>query len=166
MDDCVFFIFATHTLIITVYSRAFIPKANFGHLVLLLPASVYVHLYVSHLLVHAMTHHPFKLGSPNLDKRCKRPCLTSLLFCGVIDQDQIELRSQNLPYFRLVHTLTPHHLKVRISVFEPKMNLITVVVPIDFGLYWHCASILFLISKSIPNWALCLYLARHVIGFL
>ena len=38
-------------------------------------------------LVRAITHHPFKLGSPNLDHRCKRPWLRSLLFWGVIDLD-------------------------------------------------------------------------------
>ena len=37
--------------------------------------------------VRAITHHPFKLGSPNLDHRCKRPWLRSLLFLGVIDLD-------------------------------------------------------------------------------
>ena len=42
---------------------------------------------VNPLLVRAITHHPFKLGSPNLDHRCKRPWLRSLLFWGVIDLD-------------------------------------------------------------------------------
>ena len=37
--------------------------------------------------VRAITYHPFKLGSPNLDHRCKRPWLRSLLFLGVIDSD-------------------------------------------------------------------------------
>ena len=37
--------------------------------------------------VRAITHHPFELGSPNLDHRCKRPWLRSLLFWGVIDLD-------------------------------------------------------------------------------
>ena len=37
---------------------------------------------VNHQLVHAITHHPFKLGSLNLDHRCKRPWLRSLLFLG------------------------------------------------------------------------------------
>ena len=32
--------------------------------------------------VRAITHHPFKLGSPNLDHRCKTPCLISILFLG------------------------------------------------------------------------------------
>ena len=41
----------------------------------------------NHLLVRAITHHPFKLGSPNLDHRCKIPWLRSLLFWGVIDLD-------------------------------------------------------------------------------
>ena len=38
-------------------------------------------------LVRTITHHPFKLGSPNLDQRCKIPWLRSLLFCGAIDLD-------------------------------------------------------------------------------
>ena len=42
---------------------------------------------VNHLLVRAITRDPFKLGSPNLDQRCKRPWLRSLLFLGVIDLD-------------------------------------------------------------------------------
>ena len=33
---------------------------------------------VNHELVRAITHHPFKLGSPNLDHICKRPWLRSL----------------------------------------------------------------------------------------
>ena len=37
---------------------------------------------VNHELVRAITHHPFKLGSPSLDHRCKRPWLRSLLFLG------------------------------------------------------------------------------------
>ena len=60
---------------------------------------------VNHELVRAIIHQPFKLGSPNLDQRCKRPWIRSLLFCGVIDSDlqgQIELDSPNLPHFGLV----------------------------------------------------------------
>ena len=44
-------------------------------------------LCVNHLLVRAITRDPFKLGSPNLDRRCKRPWLRSLLFWGAIDLD-------------------------------------------------------------------------------
>ena len=31
----------------------------------------------NHMLVCMITHHPFELGSPNLDHRCKRPWLRS-----------------------------------------------------------------------------------------
>ena len=48
---------------------------------------VCVSLCVNHLFVRAITRDPFKLGSPNLDQRCKRPWLRSLLFLGVIDLD-------------------------------------------------------------------------------
>ena len=41
---------------------------------------VCVCLSVNHQLVRAVTHQPFKLESPNLDQRCKRPWLRSLLF--------------------------------------------------------------------------------------
>ena len=73
----------------------FLPEASFGLRVLSSPASVCVcvrvcvcvSLCVNHLLVRAITRDPFKLGSPNLDQRCKRPWLRSLLFLGVIDHD-------------------------------------------------------------------------------
>ena len=78
---------------------------------------VCVCLSVNHQLVRAVTHQPFKLESPNLDQRCKRPWLRSLLFFGMIDlelQGQIELKSQNLPHFELVRAISHHKLK---SVF-------------------------------------------------
>ena len=71
---------------------------------------------VNHMLVRSITHHPFKLGSPYWDHRCKRPWLRTLLFWGAIDidiQGQIELQSQNLPPFELVHTITHHQLKLQ-----------------------------------------------------
>ena len=80
-------------------------------------ACVCVCLSVNHQLVRAITHQPFKLESPNLDQRWKRPWLRSLLFCGTIDlelQGQIELKSQNLPHFELVRAKSHHQLK---SVF-------------------------------------------------
>ena len=48
---------------------------------------VSVRMCVNHLLVRAITRDLFKLGSPNLDQRCKRPWLRSLLFWGAIDLD-------------------------------------------------------------------------------
>ena len=65
--------------------------------------------------VHAMTHHPFKLGLPNLDHRCKIPWLRSLLVLGVIDLDlqgQIYLQSQYLPHFELFRAITQHPFKL------------------------------------------------------
>ena len=66
----------------------FLPEASFGLWVLSLPASVClcvrpsVCVCAKHLLVRAITHHPFKLRSPNLEYMCKRPWLRSLLFLG------------------------------------------------------------------------------------
>ena len=48
---------------------------------------VSVSLCVNHLLVRTITQDPFKLGSPNLNQRCKRPWLGSLLFFGAKDLD-------------------------------------------------------------------------------
>ena len=73
-----------------------------------------------------ITHYPFKLGSPNLDQRCKRPWLRSLWFCGMIDcdfQGQIELQSKNLPHFELVHAITHHQSKLQFPNLEQKCIL-------------------------------------------
>ena len=121
---------------------------------------VYVCLSVNHELVRAIIHEPFKLGSPNVDQRCKRPWLRSLLFCGVTDGDlqgQIELESQNLPHFWLVscpgHKSIPN--KVRLSKFGPKMHLSTVKVPIDFGIDWSWSSVSFLTSNLLYSTKFC-----------
>ena len=53
---------------------------------------VFVCVCVNHLLVRAITRGPFKLGSPNLNQRCKALWLRSLLFWGAIDLD---LQGQN-----------------------------------------------------------------------
>ena len=99
----------------------FLPEASFGLRVLSLPACVCVcvcvRVSVNHEFVRAITHQPFKLGSPNLDQRCKRHWLRALLFCGMIDrylQGQIERQSQNLPHFELVHAITHHQFKLQI----------------------------------------------------
>ena len=44
--------------------------------------------------VRTITHYPFKLGSPNLDHRCIRPWLRSLLFWGLIDLELQGLTSK------------------------------------------------------------------------
>ena len=50
-------------------------------------ACVCVCVCINHELVRTITHRPFKLGSPNLDQRCKTPWFGSLLFLGMIDLD-------------------------------------------------------------------------------
>ena len=42
---------------------------------------------VCQLLVRTITWDLFKLGSPNLNQRCKAPCLRSLLLCGATNID-------------------------------------------------------------------------------
>ena len=71
----------------------FLPEASFGLQVLSLAASVCLCVCVcgNHLLVRAITCHPFKLEPPNLDQKNKTPWLRSLLFWGVID---FELQGQ------------------------------------------------------------------------
>ena len=68
-------------------------------------------LCVNHLLVRVITWDPFKLGSPNLDQRCKMPWLRSLLFCRVINtwpsRSNLTLKSK-FTQFLLVHTIITH----------------------------------------------------------
>ena len=82
---------------------------------------VCVRVSVNHEFFRTLTHQPFKLGSSNLDQRCKRSWLRALLFCGMIDcdlQGQIELQSQNLPHFELVHAITHLQLKLQFPNLE------------------------------------------------
>ena len=69
----------THDLDLGFSRSFFLPEASFGFRVLSLPASVCVSVRVcgNHLLVRTITRDPFKLGSPNVDQRCKRPWLRS-----------------------------------------------------------------------------------------
>ena len=61
----------------TAKTEQFLPEASFGLRVLSLPACVCmcvcVRVSVNHVLVRAIIHQPFKLGSPNLNQRCTRP---------------------------------------------------------------------------------------------
>ena len=103
----------------------YLPEASFGLRLLSLPASVCLCVCVcgNHELVHMITHHPSKLGSPNVEQRCKTTWLRSLLIYGITDLDlhgQIELQSQNLPHFGLVHAITHHQLKLQCLNLEQK----------------------------------------------
>ena len=89
-----------------------LPEASFGLRVLSLPLSIRPSVTK---FVRTITHHLFKLGSPNLDQRCKTPWLRSLLYWGAINLDlqgQIKGQSQNLPHFELVRTITHHPFKL------------------------------------------------------
>ena len=110
---------------ITIKSIYFLlPEASFGYcrcLRLCVCQSV-----CQSLACRTITRDPFKLRSPNLKHRCKRPWLKSLLLLGgggggggggegVIDlylQGQIYLQSQNLPRFELVREITHHPFKL------------------------------------------------------
>ena len=93
--------------------KPFLPEASFGLWVLLSPASVCVcvSLCVNHLLVRAITRDPFKLELPNLDQRCKRPWLRSLLFWGWLTltfKVKFNLKVKIYPIFELVRAITLH----------------------------------------------------------
>ena len=121
------------------FRRRFLSEASFGLRVLSLPASVCVcvcpSVRQSLLLVRAITRDPFKLGSPNLDQRCKRPWLISLLFWGAIDHDlqgQIQLKSQNLPHFELVRTIARYPFKLG----SPNLDQICKIAWFRSLLFW------------------------------
>ena len=87
---------------------------------------VCVRVSINHEFVYAITHQSFKLGSLNLDQRCKRPWLRAQWFCGMIDRDfqgQIELQSQDSPHFKLVYAITHHQLKLQFPNLEWKCIL-------------------------------------------
>ena len=125
----------------------FLPEASFGLRVLSLPASVCpcVRVCVNHGLVRTITHHSFKLESPNLEQRCKRPWLRSRLFLGMIDfdlQGQIELESQILPHFELVRPITHQPFKLESPNLDRKCILallrsLLILDMIGFDLHLH-----------------------------
>ena len=114
---------------------------------------LYVCLCVNHLLVRAITRDPFKLGSPNLHQRCKRPWLRSLLFCELIDLDlqgQIELESSNLPHFELVCAITHHLFKLgspnldqRCKIPWLRYLLLISLLVLTFNVKYHLKSQIF-----------------------
>ena len=125
----------------------FLPEASFGLRVLSSVASVCVCVCpcvcqsvcvcINHLLVRAITHHLFELGLRNLDKRCKRPWLRTLLFWGAIDLDlqgQIWLKSPNLPHFELFHPITHHLLKLESPNLDHRCKTRWLRSPLFWGL--------------------------------
>ena len=84
-------------------------------------------------LVHVISFHLFKLGSPNLDQECKRPWFGALLFCGVINlypQGQIGLDKVKIyPIWACPHDKSPL-FEARTTKFEQKMQNTLVKIPI------------------------------------
>ena len=99
-------------------------------------------------LVRAITHHPLKLGSPNLDHRCKRPWLRSLFWGDWpwLSRSNLTSKSKFTPFWACpCHNSPP--IEVTISKFGTKMHLSTVQIPTNFGIDWNWSSIQFLISN-------------------
>ena len=59
-----------------------LPQGYCHYLFLSVCVFVCVCVHISPDIVCSITHHPFKLGSPNLDQRYKTPLLRPLLFWG------------------------------------------------------------------------------------
>ena len=93
----------------------------------------------NHLLVRAITHHPFKLGSPNLDQRCKRPWLRSLLFFGGDwpwpSRSTLTSKSKVTPFWASRHD-NSSPVQARITKFGPKVQNTWVKIPINFEIDW------------------------------
>ena len=113
--------------------------------------------------VRAITHYPFKLGSANLDHRCKTPWLRSLLFWGWLTLAfKVKFNFKVKIYPCLSLWFCPRHksprILVRISNFGQKMHLSTVKVSIDFGIYWASSSVSVSISNLLFSTVLtCIY---------
>ena len=94
---------------------------------------------VNHLLVRVITRDPFKLGSPNLDQRCKRLWLRFLLFWGGNrpwhSRSNLTLKSEFTPVWAC-----PHHnslpFQARVTKFGPEVQKSLVKIPIVLGGSW------------------------------
>ena len=101
---------------------------------------IYMWIYFGYAINFRFKHHFFftrgkfwpsgivvaKLGSPNLDQRCKTPWLRSLLFWCAINLDlegQIWLKNPNLPHFELVRRITHHPLKLESPNLDQKYKI-------------------------------------------
>ena len=94
---------------------------------------------VNHLLVRPITLDPFKLGSPNLDQRCKRPWLRSLLFWGGNwpwpSRSNLTSKSEFTQFWACPdHNSLP--IQARITKFGPEVENSLVKVPIVLGGNW------------------------------
>ena len=109
-------------------------------------------------LVRVITHHPFKLGSPNLDHRCKRPWIRSLLFfcffCFFLgggdwlwpSRSNLTSKSKVTPFWACGHD-NSSPVQTRTPNFGPKVQNTWVKIPINLGIDWSWSSISFSILK-------------------
>ena len=104
----------------------FLPEASFGLRVLSLPVSACLRVCVcgNHQFLRTTTHHLFKLGSPNLDHVCKRPCLRFLLFLGGNLQTFKVKFNLKLKIYPILSLSTPQLITIqaRITKFEPDVR--------------------------------------------
>ena len=99
---------------------------------------------VNHELVCTITHRSFKLGSPNLDQRCKAPWFRSLLFFWDDrpwpSRSNLTLNSNFTSFWACTHHNSPA-LQARITKFGPKMDLSTFIFNLEtyFSTKFICA---------------------------
>ena len=152
-----FLVFLTHwgwnkmaDIFQTTFSIAFLPEAcmAIGYCRCL---RLSVRPCVNHLLVRAITRDPFKLGSPNLNHRCKRPWLRSLLFWGgdwpLPSRSNSPLKSKFTPFW----TCPPDNsssVQARTTEFGPDVQNTLVKIPIVLGVEWASHVKFNLFSKS------------------
>ena len=103
--------------------------------------------------VRAITHHPLKLESPNINHRCKRPQLSSLVLGGDWPwPSRSNLTSQNFPHFEFVKfvCVISHHL---LKLGFPNMDQICILALLRslliWGSDWPRSSVLFFISNQL-----------------
>ena len=109
--------------------------------------------------VCSITHYPFKQGSPNLDHRCKRPWLRSLLFFGVDwpwpSRSNLTSKSKFTPVWacEFVRTISHHWLQSGFPNLDQKCILRSLLI---LGLIaWAWSSVSFLISNLLFSTKLC-----------
>ena len=90
---------------------------------------------VNHLLVRAITQDSLKLGSPNVDQRCKTLLLRSLLFLG----GNIHWPSRlNLTWMSRFTPfgVAPHHNSDPFKLGSPYSDQGCKVIPVVLGVVW------------------------------
>ena len=126
--------------ILVFYPR---PVLAFGYcrcLLLFVCVCVSVCVWVNHLLVRAITRDPYKLGSPNLDQRCKTPLLRTLWVWWTdrpwLSRSNLTWKFKFTPFWACPHHNSPP-IQARITKFGPEMQNILVKIPIVFLFFYY-----------------------------